>query len=239
MKAWLKPIATIFVLALLPFSAAAQSTEAQPAAAKSTEGFYASIGGMYALPYDSDGSYEEGDFRLTGTVPLDGGPSFVAAVGYEMKSGLRGEIELGYRSTSWDKYEDLDLTFQGGSIASGDLEIGGDLDTISLMANGIMVLDGFWGVRPYIGLGIGFAQHEAEEEAFAITIGDAVYAFEATSEDDTVLAYQAMLGIAYPFSEKVEARLGYRYFGTEDPDFDGAEYEYGSHSVEVGILFRF
>ena len=202
-------------------------------------GLYASLGGLYVLPTDSDTSYSEGDFKLTGTIPLDSGPGFTAAIGYGAPDGLRGEIEIGYRSSSWDELSNLNLSYQGGSVASDDLSIGGDLTTISLMANGIMVFDASWGVKPYVGAGVGFAQHDASTDAFTLTNNGDSYPIESSSSDDTVFAYQLMLGVAYPLSEKAEARFGYRYFATGEADLDGTKADYASHNIDVGILFRF
>ncbi|MCY4593149.1 MAG: porin family protein [Alphaproteobacteria bacterium] len=231
MKAWSRSIAILFILALAPAGAAAQSTE----------GFYASLGGMYVLPSESNASDELDDWKLTGKVPLENGPGFVAAIGYETRSGLRAEIEIGYRTSSWDKFEDLHLTYDGEEVLSDDLEAEaeGDLTTMSMMANGIYAFDASWSVRPYIGVGVGFAKHEVSVDDLIVTVDGAEYEFEDDSSDDTVFAYQVMVGFAYPFSEQAEARLGYRYFATGEADFDGTEADYGSHNVEAGILFRF
>ena len=102
------------------------------------------------------------------------------------------------------------------------------------MANGYYSFEA--GVlRPYIGGGIGLVRHDGTlRELSASGVQTAEY-----DEDDTVLAYQAMIGIAYPMSEASEVRLGYRYFGTADADFDGTEVSYGTHNIEAGFLFRF
>ena len=88
-----RAVAVLFALAFAPGIAAADK-----------DGFYLSLGGLYVLPSDLDASYTEGNLELAGTVPLDGGPGFTAAVGYGAASGLRGEIELGYgRSEQVDR----------------------------------------------------------------------------------------------------------------------------------------
>ncbi len=225
-RLWLLP--AFLLLAFAPGVAAAQSND----------GFYASVSGFYVLPTESSTSYTEGDLKLTGDIPLDSGPGFALAVGHGTSNGLRGEIELAYRSSSWDKYENLDLTFDGDSIASGDLEIGGDLKTLSLMANGIVAFDASWGLRPYLGAGLGFAQHDVTTDAFTLTVDGNTHEFASSSSDDTVFAWQVMFGLTYPVSDSAEARFGYRYFATGEADFDGTKADYGSHNLEIGLLFR-
>ena len=107
------------------------------------------------------------------------------------------------------------------------------------MANGIMVFDDSWGFKPYVGAGIGFTQHDASRDEYRVTVNGTTLTVESSSADDTVIAYQAMLGVAYPLSEKAEARFGYRYFATGEADLDGTKADYASHNIEAGILFRF
>ena len=44
-------------------------------------------------------------------------------------------------------------------------------------------------------------------------------------------------GIGYEINDKMTVDLGYRYFATADPDFNGLDAEYGSHNVTIGIRF--
>lgn len=60
----------------------------------------------------------------------------------------------------------------------------------------------------------------------------------SSSSDDTVVAWQVMLGLTYPVSDNAEARFGYRYFATGEADLDGTKADYGSHNLEIGLLFR-
>ena len=114
------------------------------------------------------------------------------------------------------------------------------------MANGILAIDSGWKIRPYFGAGIGLARHKATIGGGYVVSpqGEATPYEGGASGNDTVVAYQAMLGIAYPLSEKFEARLGYRYFATGDaemgnPEVIGSKWGYDSHNFEAGILFRF
>ena len=199
------------------------------------------MGGLYVMPDDLEMSESEDDVTVMGTLPLDNGPGFTAAIGYGASNGLRAELELGYRSSSWNEWEDLRHAANGEPVDTGDLRvetIKGELTTLSLMANGIMAFDASWGLRPYVGAGIGFARQDASSDGAVTTWNGFEYESEGFSDEDTVMAYQAMAGVTYPISEKSEARLGYRYFATGEADIDGTKADYRSHNVEVGILFR-
>ena len=193
--------------------------------------FYASLAGVHVSPSDSNLSFFGPDAEdETVDLSLKGSLGILAAVGYDTGSGLRAEMELGYRAVDMDNY-----TIDGGP----SLSIGGDISTLSLMLNGYYVLDQWEKMKPYIGGGIGFARQEV-----TVRIEAEAEAGEG-KDDDTVLGYQAMVGIGYSLSENTEVRLGYRYFATEDIGFDddddgtGLNLSYQTHNIEAGLLFRF
>ena len=106
------------------------------------------------------------------------------------------------------------------------------------MANGIFSQK-VWRVKPYVGLGIGVARHSGKFGKQSVEVGGKDFIYDGASEDKFAFAYQAMAGVAYPLSDAVDARLGYRYFATSTADFDGLKATYGTHNFEVGIRFRF
>ena len=180
-----------------------------PAAADEHTGamsYYGSVSGIYVSPRDSKVSTGS----VSGDVDMDAGFGLLAAMGYGADIGLRGEIELGYRGSDFDKLN--------GRAFEGDVR------TWSLMANGIYAFEAGT-VRPYFGIGLGLARHKVSSSR--------------ASDSDTVFAYQGMAGVAYPLSETLELRGGYRYFATADADFDGLDASYGSHNFEAGVWFRF
>ena len=107
------------------------------------------------------------------------------------------------------------------------------------MANGIVAFDASWGLRPYLGAGLGFAQHDVTADAFALTVNGDTHELASSFSDDTVFAWQVMLGLTYPVSDSAEARFGYRYFATGEADFDETKADYSSHNLEISLLFRF
>ena len=174
------------------------------------------------LPTESAYAGEDEDdgetYPFKGDIELESGMGLLIAVGAGDDVGLRGELELGYRKLDWGKFKLDD---------GGEFDANGDYTTLSFMANGVyaFAFEASDWMRPYVGVGLGLARHSATDDT--------------TDTDDTVFAYQGMAGVGFPLSEKMEARVGYRYFATADADFDGTEASYGSHSIEAGIRFHF
>ncbi len=235
MKAWSRSLAILSVLALAPVSAFAQENTSLI----NTDNLYISLAGLYVMPEDSELSTEVLGHTATSDLSMKSGIGFLAALGFGDDVGFRGELELGRRSSDFDKLNGLTVS---GPTVNGSLEgsapYDGSISTWTVMANGIGATE-VWELRPYIGAGLGFAFADAKEEAQAWQFGDQVLESEGGDATDTMLAYQLMLGVAYPMSDAAEIRLGYRYFGTNEGEFDGIKASLSSHNVEVGIRFRF
>lgn len=178
---------------------------------------YASVSGMFVMPANVPGSETSGVVTVS-KLRMGSGFGVSAAVGYGAATGLRTEVELGWRSIPFDK---VDIRF--GDDTSADVSVGGKVSMVTVMANGIYAFDA-WEVRPYVGAGIGMAFLNST----ITSIGDVDVGKVSTRS--TEVAYQALAGIAYPVSETAEVRLGYRYATASD---------YGSHNIEAGIRFRF
>ena len=265
--------------------------------------------------FSADGSVI-GDTKYTIDVDMNSGFGLLAAFGRGPETGLRWEIEIGYRRSDWleDSRGDSRVNFQPRTPEQGltpeqgfpqpgedvgllvdrlgeeadrltdealeqlqellrkfstpnqvdltptrvdsvtnqfNYSFAGYSKSLSLMANAIYTFDA-GRVRPYVGGGLGFARHDVTIEAgfleVAVSYDDqdeqdasrSVRAIERTSRDDTVLAMQAMFGVSFPMSERLEARLGYRYFRTRDTgDSDGNGLRYSTRNIEAGLLFRF
>lgn len=234
----LRPVALAAALAtgMAAATAPAQAEDTRP-------GWYASLAGAYVVTRDSNLSTISGELTWNTTAELKGGFGFTAAVGYGSTPGFRGEVEFGWRNAGLSKLKagNVQGTFGGIPIdvsAPGSLSVNGNIDTMSLMANGIYGFE-VWKLRPYVGAGLGMARHKVTFDSQNFMIGGAEYTFPKVSEDDYVIAWQAMAGIEHPFSETMTLRTGYRYFGTSRADLKGIKASYGSHNFEAGVLFRF
>lgn len=152
---------------------------------------------------------------LSAELSTDPGFGFIAAIGNGF-DGLRGEVELAYRTN------DLDEISIGGLSRFAN----GDISSLAVMGNFLVDLPLSERVQPLLGAGIGLANVEADLDAFG-------------SENDTVFAYQAIAGIGFPLTHVTTLDLQYRYFATDDPEFDGVEAEYETHNFFVGLRFDF
>jgi opacity protein-like surface antigen len=158
---------------------------------------------------DSDVTWYDGDLD---EAEFETGVGFTGAFGYDFGTGFRAEVELGFR------FNDVDRQFPDG--------IGGEVYSSSFMGNAFFDFMPGYQVSPFIGAGIGVANVE-----FDVDYWD--------EEDDTVFAYQFMGGVSFAVSYNMYVDIQYRYFVTEDPDFDYFEAEYETHSVMGGFRMRF
>lgn len=167
-----------------------------------------------ARPYFSLGGMyvflEDADLSgplLSTEVKYDDGWGAFAAAGYQFDF-FRLEGEAAYRRNDID------------DIA--ELEVDGKTEAMSAMLNGYLDFAKL-PFRPFIGVGAGAARVEADLDE----VGD---------EHDTVFAYQGIAGLS--FGElPLGFDVGYRYFATEDPEFDRFESEYKSHNIYLAIRF--
>lgn len=156
------------------------------------------------------------DFGNEAEISFDPGFGITAAIGNAYENGLRAEVEFGYRTSDIDEF---DSDFGSGSI-------NGDISTISLMVNGYYDFMPKETICPFIGAGIGYANVEGDID-------------ELGSEDDNVLAYQVAVGVAFAINPQTKIDVQYRYFDTDDGDFDGLEVEYGTHNAMLGVRYSF
>ncbi len=95
------------------------------------------------------------------------------------------------------------------------------MTAFSLMVNGYYTGD-FGEFRPYVGGGVGIAD------------------LELGTSSDSIFAYQLIAGVSYAFEDTgIEARIGYRLFGTADGDFDGTKTSLSTSDIEFGITLQF
>ncbi len=206
------------ILAILVFLA----ISGLPLAASSSadEGVYVSASGLYVIPMDSDVNSELMEDLDVEAITVDGFGG-LGAVGYEFRPGIRTELEIGYRSFDTERLR----------VNDKNLDYKGDLSTWSVMANAYYA-GKFWRLRPYVGAGIGVARHKCNLSSFLGTSLDEEF-------DDTALAYQFMGGLGVELTERLETRIGYRFFGTTAAEFAGDDMSYRTNNVEFGLLFKF
>jgi opacity protein-like surface antigen len=172
------------------------------------------ISGNLGAVIVNDSDIDDGPF--SGEVTFDTGYGFLAAFGSSNQHS-RVELEVGYRKNDFDEIKIDGL---------GKFDIDGDVSSYSLMGNIYYDFSKEGGFYPFIGVGIGAAYVELDSD-------------DAGSEDDTELAYQVILGGSFTSSVGLSIDLQYRYFATDDLDFDGSEAEYGTHNLMLGLRQSF
>ncbi len=154
----------------------------------------------------------------SGVFSFEDGYAVTGAVGYTLgQTRSRIELEAGYRSNDLNS-----MTIYG----DGRYLVDGRVEALSLMGNGFVDLAPGRTFSPYIGVGVGVANLEADIDGLG-------------SADDTVFAWQLAIGWDFSVNESLDFNVEYRYFATEDPDFNGLKMDYETHNLFVGLRLSF
>jgi OmpA-OmpF porin, OOP family len=194
---------------------------ATAALAQQTSGPYLGIAGGANFARDADVS----GTGINTDLEFDTGWAGLGTVGYGFGNGLRLELELGYRTNDVDSI-------------SGQATANGDANVWSGMLNLLYDIPTGTSFTPYIGAGLGYAR--VKFDGAGPLNGAAV----SVDDSDSVFAYQGILGVAYGLTQNLKLALDYRYFGTQDPEFNASngvtvDGEYSAHTVLVGLRWEF
>ena len=213
----------------------------------SGNGWYVSgnFGAAVAGAIDSMGETEdvgEGGVLITSRakaeLTTDTGFGLDAAVGHAW-GNLRLEGEV-----SWSRLGVDELKLDESHNLEVDVEWGGEVSALGLMANGWYDIDTGTQWVPYIGGGLGAARVEFGLGATG-TITDlddgevTTHDGSITTSKDWVFAYQIGAGVGYRVSDAAVVQLGYRFLGTGEGNFDGTKEKLQIHRVSVGVRYRF
>lgn len=204
----------VALLVLPPAAAAQTAASGADTGPRVTGGPYLSVTGFLVGLTDAD-FRDESISSIDRTLSSETGWGAAAAVGFGTTAGLRLELEGSWRQNDFDE-------LRGGGIS---VPIDGDVDALALMGNVAFEPVLAFPVRPYIGAGVGGARLAVDAED--------------TSDNDTVFAYQGMIGVSVGISGRGAVFGGYRYFATDDPEYGDVRSEYRSHNLELGIRFGF
>lgn len=188
-------------------------------------GYIATNLGLVAV---ADSSYKEPGMPagFTAEVSADTGLGFSLAAGSRFNDIFRGEAEFSYRKNDLDSGT---LTYPGGTQT---FSMFGDISSLSLMGNIFADINTHSAVAPFVGVGVGISNVDGEIKGIN---GISVNA----GGDDTVFAYQLILGTGFNVDDSTTIDVSYRYFATADPDLNGTEIEYGTHNFMVGVRINF
>lgn len=202
------------------------------AAAETASGIY--LGSRIGWSSLQDGGIS-GDFVSLNAEYKDGF-AVMGAFGYAHPSGLRLELEGGYR------VNDLE---QITAVAAGPflLPLGvplaatGEMQVATAMANAYYDFDIGLPVSPFIGGGVGIGILYVNATVPAVGT-------EVLADVDLVFSYQGTAGVSLQLSSWVVVDLAYTYFVTEAADYgnlpiNAVESEYKSHSAMAGLRLFF
>jgi len=177
---------------------------------------------------DNDVAFQSavGD-NYVGTVSFDTGWAGLATIGYGFERNWRVEFEAGYRDN------DTDTFFLGKNANQIDLTRSGNLTEWSFMANAIYDVPLASKLDLNVGIGVGADLAKFKDGA---TVDD----------QDWNFAYQAIVGLSYAVSDRLDLTLTYRYLNVDAPSFADATargvntYTFDDvekHTVTVGLRY--
>lgn len=192
--------------------------------ANATEGWYGRADLGYSFEGSSDHT-ENGGVGFDFDIDHETDWSQHLGLGYAFSNGFRLEGELGHR---FNQYNADDLN----AVSLDD----GDVHAWSAMANLFYDFNRGGRIEPYIGVGVGGVRFNNTIRDGAITMG----------EEDTVLGYQGLAGVAIGLTEQLDLDVGYRYFAADGStyeldDISGRTFDmdYQQQSVTVGLRYQF
>lgn len=210
--------AALFV-ALLPHQALAQDFAGSGAYVETRVGLFKA----------DDNDAEQVTLFGTADVDLrtDPGWAVEVATGYYINDYFRGELALAWRQAEFDDFErngvaeELDESYIGlfTTMLNGYLEV-------PLVFRGR-------GVRPFLGLGTGFAYFDTELRTRSGSV--------SADTGDFVFAFQGLAGAAIQLTPSIALTGTYSYLGTSDTkDLGGIVMkDYRAHTLTVGVRYFF
>jgi OmpA-OmpF porin, OOP family len=183
-------------VAALTIAAASQSTTATA----HNNGWYIGVEGGAAWVDDNEGFFglNSGPAFFPESSSYDTGWAVLATVGYSFESRWRIELEGGYRQN------DIDVI----NIAGFGPFTGGDINEISVMANVLYDIPLSDRLDFTVGLGAGADRVEFEPGPFW-----------GGEDDQWQFAYQAIAGLSYALTDRLDLTLQYRYLVVTEPEF--------------------
>ncbi len=158
------------------------------------------------------------------TIDFDTGWAALGTVGYAFDSNWRIEGEIGFRQN------DADIFFQG---KNNDFTNRGDLTEYSAMVNVLYDIPLAEKLSLSLGLGAGADYTQFDDG-------------RGFKDDDVTFAYQAIAGLSYAITGRLDLTLTYRYLHVNEPDYadtvTGFSNAYSfddleKHTVTVGLRY--
>lgn len=226
----IQTLITTASLGLLTVGCASTSPTPRLSANGDESGVYAKLYGGYGLLESADVDVTgAGAANASGEGEFDGGFMTGLAVGYAFDDSWSIELDYAYRTN------DVDTASGGGS----EFANGGDFASTAIMLNAYYTFDTDWKVRPYVGLGFGYAT-EIDIDLEGPNFGGG-QSFSGESP-----AAQFMIGGEGELTDDLGWFAEARFFRAFDPELDGedgaagtVESEYGHYGLMLGLNYAF
>ena len=236
----------IFALAALAFGSpglAAHAADLPPAPILEDD---EELGSGWYLRGDAGGldtmvsrrSRDRGDVGLSSLVNgrLDGAAIVGAGLGYQFSPWFRADLTIDHR---------FEASFSGTRLAAGGAYATdrADADATTFWLNGYVDLPLWNGITPYLGAGIGVSRAGFHRYERQISDANGVSpALVLPSQDETLLAWALMGGVAFDLSAKFKLDLAYRYSRLDGGVFDGRNTpvrprQIGAHEFRIGARY--
>lgn len=196
-----------------------------------TQAFAASFLGYQGKDYVKIGSglYITGDAEIgsndifVNAIAKATGAKFTFDPGFALGGSFGFKFDSGYETELEYSYGKNDIT--GITSNFGSVSFPGEASRHSIMGNLAYNFMNSKNLSPYLGVGLGMALHHAETSLDG----------NKTTGSDTTFAYQLLTGVNYLMTPTAELGLGYRYWGSSDPEIGGITSEVRTHVVVVTL----
>ena len=197
--------------------------------------------GFYTSTYFGVAAAEDSDIDDLGVDTnfdaFDIGPLGGVAVGYRWRSkrGTPLRVELEAQTFS----NDADLVDFG--FLAGESRLRGDARTRAIALNVLVESDRLDGLRPYAGVGVGFARVD-----YSVQLREPNADFpdrQFLDDGDDSQTVQALLGLRVALGPRLSANLGYRYWWApqlklQNPQGERVETEHSAHMITLGLQWN-
>ena len=219
---------------------------ATSAFASENTGYYASLSGgiTFLNGINSDVTFLSNDtdipdLQTRTEADFKTGYNVYGAIGYDF-GAIRLESEIRYAKNKIDNIYDpvFSAVKEGDNIfmtqtGTEKRATKGETTSTSIMLNAFYDFENKTRFTPYVMGGLGTSK---------VTFDDTYHEY-----DDKVFAYQLGIGISTAITEKIAVDFTYRYFATENPEFNYLgpgpppliKSSYKSHNLSVGIRYVF
>lgn len=225
-------------LTSLLFAPAISEANCGDCCCETTEGFYLGAYGGVTWWHDAFIT-TSATAGAVAQVEFDVGYNVGGFLGFRCCNGLRIEGEIGYRNSDLDT---ATVFHSAGSGVTAESVSSAEIQVINYMANFIyecafQVCDCC--LRPYFGVGFGGANVSLDVNQ---TIDGVALVFD---DDETVFAYQLIMGLAYPINECMDLAIEYRFMDIAEAQLEGGGERFetreyvSNHNILVSLKYVF